>query len=57
LLLQISAEETQITVKGMGRETMHEGWSWVDFSEIRRGDRQELHNLISRLSRKRSSSV
>jgi hypothetical protein len=55
LLLQISTEEAQVTVKGIARETMHEGWSWVDFTEIRRGDRQELQNLISRLSRKRSS--
>jgi hypothetical protein len=56
LLLQISTEDTQVTVKGIARETLHEGWSWVDFTEIRRGDRQEWQNLISRLSR-RSSSV
>ena len=57
LLLQISTEEAQLTVKGLARETMHEGWSWVDFTEIRRGDRQELQNLISRLSRKSSALV
>ena len=55
LLLQISTEDTQVTVKGISRETMHEGWSWVDFTDIRRGDRQEWQNLISRLSRKRPS--
>ena len=55
LLLQISTEEAQVTVKGIARETMHEGWSWVDFTDIRRGDRQEWQNLISRLSRKRPS--
>ena len=54
LLLQISTDEAQITVKGIARETMHEGWTWIDFTEIRRGDRQELQNLMSRLSRKRS---
>jgi hypothetical protein len=52
LLLQISTDDAQVTVKGIARETTHEGWSWVDFTEIRRGDRQELQNLISRLSRK-----
>ena len=57
LLLQISTEEAQVTVKGMARETMHEGWSWVDFTEIRRGDHQELQNLIYQLSRNRSPSV
>jgi hypothetical protein len=29
-----------MTVKVIARETMHAGWSWVDFTEIRRGDRQ-----------------
>jgi hypothetical protein len=57
LLLQISAEDTQATVKGIARETMRAGWSSVDFTEIRRGDRQEWQNLISRLSRKASSSM
>jgi hypothetical protein len=53
LLLHISTDDAQVTVKGIARETTHEGWSWVDFSEIRRGDRQELQNLILRLSQKR----
>jgi hypothetical protein len=57
LLLQIYTEDAQVTVKGIARETMHEGWSWVDFTEIRRGDHQELQNLILRLSRKGSSSM
>ena len=51
-LPQISAEEAQLTVKGIARETMHEGWSWVDFTEIRRGDRQVLLNLIPGVCRK-----
>jgi hypothetical protein len=55
VLLQISTEDTQLTVKGIARETTDEGWSWVDFTEIRRGDRQELQSLISRLSRNRST--
>ena len=53
LLLEVSTDDAQVTVKGIARETTHEGWSWVDFTEIRRGDRQELQNLIFRLSRSR----
>ena len=57
LLLQIYTGDAQVTVKGIARETMHEGWSWVDFTEIRRGDHQELQNLIYQLSRNRSPSM
>jgi hypothetical protein len=56
LLLQIYTEDAQLTVKGSARKTMHEGGTWVDFTEIRRGDRQELQNLVSRLSGKKNPS-
>jgi hypothetical protein len=59
LLLQVYTEDAQMTVKGIAREAAN-GRSWVDFTDIRRGDRLELQNLISRLSRKnpqRSDSV
>ena len=36
----ICTEDIQIDLKEIARETMHAGWSWVDFTEIRRGDRQ-----------------
>jgi len=42
-----------MTVKGIAREASN-GRSLVDFTEIRRGDRLVLQNLISRLSRKSS---
>jgi hypothetical protein len=53
LLLQVYTEDTQMTVKGIAREASN-GRSLVDFTEIRRGDRLVLQNLISRLSRKSS---
>lgn len=54
LLLQIHTGDVQLTVKGVARETMHEGWSWVDFTDIRRGDRLQLQNLLSGISCRRS---
>lgn len=59
LLLQVYTEDAQMTMKGIAREASN-GRCSVDFTDIRRGDRLELHNLISRLSRKssqRSDSV
>jgi hypothetical protein len=53
LLLQVYTEDAQMTVKGIAREASN-GRSLVDFTAIRRGDRLELQNLISRLSRKSS---
>jgi hypothetical protein len=49
LLLQIQAQETRVTVKGIARAKEHEAGSWIDFTHIRRGDRRELQALIARL--------
>lgn len=56
LLLEIHTENTQVTVKGIAQETEHEGWSRVNFTHIRRGDRRELNDLVSRLSCRRKSA-